>query len=1003
MVRQRLLLHNVVKNICRFLAVRMFFAICISIILTPVISIRARTRIELNRLHGYKSVFAVAGLGAVIALSLAITLLTPVTANAAADDTVNFQARLESNTGAIVPDGNYNIEFKLYDAASGGAAEWTEDYTYNSGPSSADERVQVIDGYLSVALGSVTSFPSTINWNQTQYLTMNIGGTGTTGSYPTMGDGEMDPRIQMTAVPYAFQAGELSQFNGSTNSTLGFATQTAANTLLLPNESGTLCSTGRVCAGYAPASGSSNYIQNGSSPQSGTNYDISGTGVVGTSLSTPLVDSPTGSTLTLQSSSGGIDLNPNGSSNSGVLVSSATNSTAAFQIQNSSNITVLNVDTTKSTTTIRAGTDTAQLGSELNTTTDFTDVAWTSTGWTTTSTTATNDSGNTTALSTNQFSLSSGATYQVSYQLSGTPTVGSTLTVDLGSVPVEIYTFTGNPSEDDFTDTHLATYSGGGAALSFNPSSDFTGTISNVSLKLVTPNNAPALVIDNASGTANVEIRASNSTTNTFAGLGDGQSNISGVDDTSLGSQALESNTTGSDNSALGDQALAANTVGSQNSVLGSQALMSNTSGSDNTALGYQALSSNLTGSQDTALGDDADVSNGNLTNATAIGFGAVVSDSNTVVIGNTGVSCVIIGASSCSSHSGEELGVNGIGVASGGFYTGTPDVAEYIDASAGTVADDVVVADPNNAEAVTTSSIPYDTSAVGVVTNGTSGFQMLNPHYGQAFNGLNGESDPNAVPMAVTGRVPVNVTGEGGNIVPGDYITTSSTAGYGMKADQAGAVIGKALGYFDGSSSSDKGTVLVLIDLSYYAGPAESSMVQNNQSASLTGLSVTGDTQLNNLNTSGTTSINNLTAQTATVTGNLLINGTAQFSGDIVIGGHIITAGTQPTIAVQAAAGQPTQNNLSEQISSATITGNDTTGTITITTSSNPTGSDLANVTFSKAFTGNPHIIITGQDAASTAALVYPSGVSLTGFNISMVNNPAPNTTYTFDYIIAQ
>jgi branched-subunit amino acid transport protein len=107
MVRQRLLLHNVVKNICRFLAVRMFFAICISIILTPVISIRARTRIELNRLHGYKSVFAVAGLGAVIALSLAITLLTPVTANAAADDTVNFQARLESNTATTTLNSSF--------------------------------------------------------------------------------------------------------------------------------------------------------------------------------------------------------------------------------------------------------------------------------------------------------------------------------------------------------------------------------------------------------------------------------------------------------------------------------------------------------------------------------------------------------------------------------------------------------------------------------------------------------------------------------------------------------------------------------------------------------------------------------------------------------------------------------------------------------------------------------------------------------------------------------
>ena len=120
-----------------------------------------------------------------------------------------------------------------------------------------------------------------------------------------------------------------------------------------------------------------------------------------------------------------------------------------------------------------------------------------------------------------------------------------------------------------------------------------------------------------------------------------------------------------------------------------------------------------------------------------------------------------------------DDLGINGVGVASGGLYTGTPDVAEYIDVSNGVGAQDVVIADPNKAEAVTTTSKPYDPAVIGVITDGSSGFQMLNAHYGQQFYAATQGTDPNAKPMAGAGRVPVKVTGEGGAMKPGDYLTT--------------------------------------------------------------------------------------------------------------------------------------------------------------------------------------------------------------------------------------
>ncbi len=203
-----------------------------------------------------------------------IFLLHAGKTNAATNNFINFQARLEASTGAIVPDGDYNVEFKLYSASSGGSALWTEDYL-----NSASQGVTVVNGYLTTNLGSITSFPSTINWDQQLWITMNIGGT-TTGT-PSF-DGEMSPRLQVTGVPYAFRAGVLAKQTGSNESTLDWSTQTSANSLLLPNESGTLCVEGDTSnCGFAASSGSTSYIQNTSSVQSGANFNISGNGTIG--------------------------------------------------------------------------------------------------------------------------------------------------------------------------------------------------------------------------------------------------------------------------------------------------------------------------------------------------------------------------------------------------------------------------------------------------------------------------------------------------------------------------------------------------------------------------------------------------------------------------------------------------------------------------------------------------------------------------------------------------
>jgi hypothetical protein len=133
------------------------------------------------------------------------------------DRTVSFQGRLTTSTGAVVPDGSYNIQFKIYQDGTGTAAgnpggslKWTETYINNGGTSG----VAVKDGFFSVDLGSVTPFGTNIDWNQgTLWLSMNVAGASTSctsfGASPCVDDGEMLPMKRITAAPYAINSGQL--------------------------------------------------------------------------------------------------------------------------------------------------------------------------------------------------------------------------------------------------------------------------------------------------------------------------------------------------------------------------------------------------------------------------------------------------------------------------------------------------------------------------------------------------------------------------------------------------------------------------------------------------------------------------------------------------------------------------------------------------------------------------------------------------------------------------
>jgi len=133
------------------------------------------------------------------------------------NNSLNYQGRLLSSSGAIVPDGYYNMEFKIYldgvgcvtsgSAPCGGVLRYTEDWVYGTG--SPDNRVKVTNGYFSVQIGTInTTLASAVDWNQnTLWMSVNIGNTSTAANFAAAsGDGEMVPFKRLTAAPYALNA-----------------------------------------------------------------------------------------------------------------------------------------------------------------------------------------------------------------------------------------------------------------------------------------------------------------------------------------------------------------------------------------------------------------------------------------------------------------------------------------------------------------------------------------------------------------------------------------------------------------------------------------------------------------------------------------------------------------------------------------------------------------------------------------------------------------------------
>lgn len=219
---------------------------------------------HLPTIFSRRNILRLAGFLAVcVAITTTLLFASLTHATAGINKTLSFQGRLLSSNGAVVPDGHYNIQFKIYQdgdgtaagdtGGTGGTLKWTESYINNGGTSG----VNVKDGFFSVELGANNPFGSSVDWNQdTLWLSMNIAGTASActafNSSPCTADGEMLPMKRITSTPYALNSGMLGGIT------------------------------------------SSGFLQNTTTPQT-ADFNITGTGIAatlqgGTSLLTPVID-----------------------------------------------------------------------------------------------------------------------------------------------------------------------------------------------------------------------------------------------------------------------------------------------------------------------------------------------------------------------------------------------------------------------------------------------------------------------------------------------------------------------------------------------------------------------------------------------------------------------------------------------------------------------------------------------------------------------------------------
>ncbi len=168
------------------------------------------------------------------ATSFLASLSTPVNAAQTVPYTINFQGRLTDNNGNILPDGSYNIKFRIMDAVTAGVNKWQADRVFGA----TDHRIAISNGLFNTQFGDTTQgdpalSPTLFSGTFPLYLEVELPTPATatcnTNACASFTEGAMTPRQALASAPYAFNSDTLDGLDSSAFGQLGTA-QTWTNT-----------------------------------------------------------------------------------------------------------------------------------------------------------------------------------------------------------------------------------------------------------------------------------------------------------------------------------------------------------------------------------------------------------------------------------------------------------------------------------------------------------------------------------------------------------------------------------------------------------------------------------------------------------------------------------------------------------------------------------------------------------------------------------------------------
>jgi len=190
---------------------------------------------------------------------LIIAVVILVNAGATLGQTTSFIYQGRLTDGGTAANGNYDLQFVLWDSASGGA---------QIGSTLTLSTVAVSNGVFTVSLDFGAGSFNGAN----RFLEISARPVGG-GAFALL-----SPRQQVTATPYAIRSVNAALADNATQ--LGGV---AASQYVQTNDS-------RLSDARPPTASSSNYIQNSTSQQAGANFSISGNGSVAGTLSANVVN-----------------------------------------------------------------------------------------------------------------------------------------------------------------------------------------------------------------------------------------------------------------------------------------------------------------------------------------------------------------------------------------------------------------------------------------------------------------------------------------------------------------------------------------------------------------------------------------------------------------------------------------------------------------------------------------------------------------------------------------